>query len=137
MATGSGRIKLTLEKKQAFCRLLLEDPNVTVAARAIGMSRRQMYTERDNDEEFAAAWDAAIEEGIDTLEQEAARRAFKGVERGVYYQGERIDTVREYSDTLAIFLLKAHRPLKYRETQDIHLLGSMEFTGMNLITGKK
>jgi hypothetical protein len=136
-STGSGTTKLTLEKKQAFCRLLCEEPNVTVAARAIDMSRFAMYKEREKDAEFAAAWDAAIEEGVDTLEQEAARRAFKGVSRGVYYQGERIDTVHEYSDVLAIFLLKAHRPNKYRESLDMHHSGSMEFTGMNLVIGKE
>ena len=32
------------------------------------------------------------------------------------YLGEVVTKVRKYSDTLLIFLLKAHRPKKYRET---------------------
>lgn len=33
----------------------------------------------------------------------------------MFYQGEQCGTIREYSDTLAIFLLKAHKSEKYRE----------------------
>jgi hypothetical protein len=33
----------------------------------------------------------------------------------------RVATVREYSDTLAIFLLKAHSPEKYRERSDVNM----------------
>lgn len=35
----------------------------------------------------------------------------------------RIATVKKYSDTLAIFLLKAHDPQKYRENQKIEMSG--------------
>ena len=38
----------------------------------------------------------------------------------------RLATVKEYSDTLAIFLLKAHAPDKYRERQDLHVTGSVD-----------
>jgi hypothetical protein len=33
----------------------------------------------------------------------------------VYYQGAQCGTIREYSDTLLIFLLKAKRPEEFRE----------------------
>ncbi len=46
------------------------------------------------------------------------RRAFEGVEEPVFHQGKQCGTIRRYSDTLTIFLLKAHRPAKYRERRE-------------------
>ena len=37
-----------------------------------------------------------------------------------------VATVKEYSDTLAIFLLKAHNPDKYRENSKVELTGSLD-----------
>jgi hypothetical protein len=37
----------------------------------------------------------------------------------------RIATMKEYSDTLAIFLLKAHDPEKYRERSDVSVKGEV------------
>jgi hypothetical protein len=48
----------------------------------------------------------------------AIRRAYEGVERPVTVAGKR-ELVREYSDTLLIFLLKGLRPAKYRERYDV------------------
>jgi len=64
---------------------------------------------------FAAAWDEALEIATGSLELEARRRAQKGVLEPVYYKGKKVGAVRKYSDTLLIFLLKAHRPDKYRD----------------------
>lgn len=38
----------------------------------------------------------------------------------------KLATMKDYSDTLAIFLLKAHNPDKYRERQDINLSGQVD-----------
>lgn len=66
---------------------------------------------------FARAWDSALEVATDALEAEARRRAIQGVSEPVgWYQGKPGGKVRRYSDTLLIFLLKAHRPEKFRET---------------------
>ncbi|MBX6773030.1 MAG: hypothetical protein IRY83_14975 [Chloroflexi bacterium] len=56
---------------------------------------------------------------MDALEAEAWRRAVDGVERPVYQNGQRVGAVREYSDTLLIFLLKGGRPQKYRERYEL------------------
>lgn len=42
----------------------------------------------------------------------------------------KVAAVREYSDTLAIFLLKAHAPEKYRENSKVELSGSLAVTSM-------
>jgi hypothetical protein len=57
----------------------------------------------------------AIDEGTDVLEDEVFRRAREGVEKPVFYEGVECGTVRVYSDTLAIFLLKGRRPDKFKE----------------------
>lgn len=69
--------------------------------------------------DFAAQWDEAIETAIDALEHEARRRAVKGVDEPVFYQGNVCGVVTRYSDTLLIQLLKAHRPEKYRERHEL------------------
>lgn len=85
----------------------------TKAAELIGRPRRTLYAWRERDQEFAAAWDEALETGIDLLEQEARRRAFEGVERKVFYQGEEIAVERTFSDTLLIQLLRVRAPERW------------------------
>ncbi|SFO43588.1 hypothetical protein [Nitrosospira briensis] len=85
-----------------------------------------MYEWRDAFAEFAAAWDKAKQLGIDALEDEAHRRAFEGNVKPVFHQGMECGAVREYSDTLGIFLLKAHKPNKYRENAHLHVSGNLD-----------
>lgn len=85
------------------------------------MSRRGVYDHRIANEKFALEWDNAVDEAVDLLEAEARRRAYSGVDKPVHYKGQRVDMISEYSDGLMMFLLKAHRPHKYRE--------KYEFTG--------
>lgn len=120
----------TPEKRCEFLAELRDTCNVTLAARAGGVSRRRAYQVRDEEPDFAKLWDDALQEGIDLLEHEAQRRAFEGTNKPVFYQGYECGTVREYSDTLTIFLLKAHRPDKFRETSKVELSGSLELRTM-------
>lgn len=85
------------------------------SAKEAGVARQVAYRERDSSNAFREAWDDAIEEGLDFLEEEARRRAFEGTEKPVFYKGEECGYVREFSDTLMIFLLKGGRPEKYAE----------------------
>lgn len=99
-----------------FLKWLAKRGNVADACRKVDIARSWIYEVRNADPDFAAAWDEALTEGTELLEGEAFRRAKEGVPEPVYYQGERVGFVRKYSDTLLIFLLKAHKPEKYRET---------------------
>ena len=118
--------KISEEKKMAFLTVLAETCNVSRAAKAIGISRITVYEWRDAFAEFAAAWDKAKQLGVDALEDEAHRRAFEGNEKAVYHQGTECGVIREYSDTLAIFLLKAHKPAKYRENAHLNITGNVD-----------
>jgi len=115
--------------QEIFLSRLRKSPNVAAAARAAGYSRQWMYELRDQDEAFAKAWDEAINEAMDVAEGEIYRRAVRGTVRKVFYKDQEIDRVREYSDTLLIFLAKAHRPEKYRETTNTKIEGTFKTEG--------
>jgi len=102
-----------------FLEQLAKIPNVSRAARKAGTTRKTAYSHRKTNEAFAASWDDALEVACDRLEEEMWRRAVKGVDHPVIYEGEITDTYKKYSDTLIIFLAKAHRPDKFRERMDV------------------
>jgi len=100
-------------------------PNVTQAAKAARITRQKVYECREKSEVFARCWEQALDESVEMLEAEVHRRAFEGYDEPVFYKGTRISTVRKYSDVLAIFLLKAHRPERYRDRYDVKAGGSL------------
>jgi len=106
---------LTDDSTDKFLQYLRKNANVSLAAKAIGVSRQALYKARAENKEFANAWDDAIQEATDRLLQAAWNRATKGVEKPVYFQGVICGTVREYSDSLLTFLLKAYRPEQFSE----------------------
>lgn len=122
----------TPEKREKFLIALGSGASVTRAAVIAGWSRQSAYNYRKDDEEFAAEWDEAVEEGTDLLEDEARRRATEGlvqykfdkhgdplqnpVTGGPYFE-------RQYSDTLLIVLLKSRRPNKYRDNTRHEITG--------------
>ena len=69
------------------------------------MGRTRAYEARQRDEDFAVAWHEALEGACDELESEARRRALAG------------------SDQLLMFLLRSHRPERYRENHRVEHLG--------------
>lgn len=101
-----------------FIDHLRDGGTVSVACELAVIGRSTAYRHRQKDETFAIAWADAEEESTDRLEEEAYRRAVKGVKKPVHYEGRRIDFVDEYSDTLLIFLLKARKPETYRDRID-------------------
>ncbi len=123
-------MKFTPEKAEAFFAALAETANVSKACAAIAVSRRTAYNWRESDPVFAAGWDRAMKAAVLGLEDEAHRRAFEGVDKPVFYQGDECGTIREYSDTLAIFLLKAHNPEKYRENSKVELEANIRVNDM-------
>lgn len=111
--------------------------NVSESARIAKVERNRVYAYMRESTDFAEAFATAQEEADDILEREARRRAVEGVDEPVIHQGELcgvwVDkdgktvsqdtpdakliplTVKKYSDTLLIFLLKGQRPGKFRD----------------------
>jgi hypothetical protein len=104
------RPNLTPEKRTAgewrpqFLAALRNSGNIRASCQAAGVSRQVVYDHRRRSAEFRQQWDEALEDAIDVLEAEARRRAMQS------------------SDTLLIFLLKAHRPEKYSERVRLDVL---------------
>lgn len=107
------------EWSPVFLEALTHVPNVSRAAREAGISRPTAYRHRNSNDAFRSAWDNAIQVGVDRLEEEMWRRAVEGTDKPVFYEGKSVATLKEYSDTLAIFLAKAHRPEKFRDRYDL------------------
>lgn len=101
-------------KKDEFLRAYAGTGNVTAAVRVVGISRKTPYLWFKKDEAFREDFRFARREAIDSLESEARRRAVEGVEEQHFDKdGNLAFTVRKYSDTLLIFLLKGANPKKY------------------------
>lgn len=83
------------------------------------ISRTSAYNLRESDDEFRAAWEVSLDQASDRLEKEALRRGHDGVKKPVFQGKELVGYIREYSDTLLIFMLKGNRPDKFRERYDV------------------
>jgi hypothetical protein len=105
--------------RKGFIAALSLNGNITDACEQMGIERSTAYRLRAEDEAFAAEWDTALESAADRLEAEAWRRAVDGVEEPVFQQKEMIGTIRKYSDTLLVTLLKAHKKDKYSDKSTI------------------
>lgn len=113
MALPTGK-SVTPKKLELFARALAETGNVRRAATASTLALSTLYAYRHKDAAFAALWDQALNAAMDiVLEPEAVRRAVEGVQTPVFYRGKKIADVREYSDTLLMFLLNGGKPYKY------------------------
>src|SRR4051794_39898402 len=104
--------------KDRFLEELTKGSTVKDAAAAACVTRQATYLWK-KDEAFAAAWEAAIEEGVDDLEKEARRRAYEGVEEPVFQGGKEVGRVRKYSDALIMFLLKGRRRAVFGDKQEV------------------
>lgn len=125
---------LTPENREIFLDALRDIPNVTAACRKIGIVRQAVYDVYTAEPDFAKRWDEAIKEGVETMEIEAHRRAVLGIDKPITFQGVITNTVKEYSDTLMIFLLKAHDP-KYKDRQEVTHKVNDEITA-RLLSGR-
>lgn len=120
---------LTTAQRARFLEHLAESANVTSSAIFAGSARQTFYDHRAADKEFAAAWDEAFEIAVDAEEAEARRRAMQGVSRPLVSGGKVVKDddgktimITEFSDTLMVLRLKAHR-LKYRDRSTVELGG--------------
>jgi hypothetical protein len=135
--TRTPRARRKLRWENTFLRELARTGNVTAACASAGVGRTTAYEHAERHPDFQEAWKQALEAACDALELEARRRAHDGVDAPVIYRGQLCGTwvdaqgrpvaegtvgatlvpltTRKYSDSLLMFLLKAHRPDKFRE----------------------
>lgn len=97
----------------AFLAMIGEGWSIKASCAEIGCSRSAMYKWLREDEGFRESFANAYEDGTDTMEDEAVRRAVHGTVRPIFQGGEKVGSVREYSDRLLERLLAGRRPKRY------------------------
>lgn len=105
----------TTLKKQKFLEHFATTGNASKTCRELGLSRNSVKFWQRKDRTFQAGYDAAQEEAVERMEEEARRRGVEGTLEPVYFAGKAVGAIRKYSDTMLIFLLKAAKPEKYRD----------------------
>jgi hypothetical protein len=101
------RKKISVKAWNLVLATLAAGATIEGACKVAGVSRRSAQRKRQTDPDFAEAWEEAMEAGTDALEDEAVRRAKDGYIKPVFHQGVKVGEVREYSDVLLMFMLKA------------------------------
>jgi len=99
----------TKAKERAFLEALSASCNVKLAAKKAGVSTSQAYVRRNKDASFRAGWDQALSAGYAQLEMMLLERALHGVEKTVIARDGTTTVMREYSDRVALALLRMHR----------------------------
>ena len=120
-----GNTVRTPEKDNRFFDEFSRTAKITAAAQLAGYSRSTVYKYYHEDPEFAKRWVDAEKTSTEHLEEALYNRAVFGTTRiePIVYKGKIIfeREITEYSDTAAIFLLKARNPDKYREKIEVNV----------------
>lgn len=107
------------KRRKIFLAVIADCANIREACRLAGVTRDFHDRWMHRIPGYPAAFNEALEEGIDRLELEAWRRAHDGVDKPIFYQGMQVATVKEYSDALLLRLLEAHRPKRWARRSEI------------------
>jgi phage terminase small subunit len=99
----------TKAKEETFLTTLAETCNVTVAAKAAGLSVSSAYARRKKVAAFRAGWAEAIATAYQRLELVMLDRALNGTEKIVVRKDGSEERLREYPNQIALHLLKMHR----------------------------
>lgn len=104
--------------KETFLKVFAETGSVTVACIAIKRGRTAVYSWRDEDPEFAAAWREIWDTRVDELEESAMTRAIEGYVRPVYQQGRKVGEERVYAPHLTMFMLGKLKRKQYSDVDE-------------------
>lgn len=108
--------------KKKFLGSFARTGNITESCDAVGIQRRStVYDWKREDPDFLAEFEEAEAESVERLEAEVRRRGADGYDEPVFHQGAVCGTVRKYSDTLLIFLMKARNPEKFRDKPPVSI----------------
>ena len=109
------RNTITAAKQRRFIAALAASGIVTQAAKEIGASTSALYKLRHlpGAEAFSAAWDDALDRGVQRLEDCALTRAIQGEERMVVSAGKVLGTEVRHNDALVMFFLRHRRADRY------------------------
>ncbi|MFB0611002.1 hypothetical protein [Aurantiacibacter poecillastricola] len=109
------RNSITPDRQRKFIEHLAATGIVKQAAKHIGASLEALYKlrQKPGGEEFARAWDIAVDRGIARLEDCALSRAIEGEERMIVSGGQVLGTERRHNEALVMFFLRHRRAQRY------------------------
>ena len=118
------------DSQRTFLAVYGEMGVIKRACKVAGVARSSHYEWLEGNPEYKRAFEDAQEDAADSLEAEVYRRAVKGVRKATgWYKGVAGGYVREYSDLLLMFRLKALRPEQYRERVEMRgVLANVDLT---------
>lgn len=113
------------EPKQAafLTALVICAGHKSEAAKAARIARRLHYKWHEEDANYRKLFASASTQAGELLQDEARRRAFRGVRKPVWWQGTKCGHELVYSDSLIQFLLRGEFPEKYRERHQVEHTG--------------
>lgn len=102
-------------RQREFIAHLAETGSVRAACRRMGVGEHQVYVLRNHPEgeSFRKAWEAALDMGIQRIEDTAMDRALNGVDAPVFYHGEKVGERTVYNDRLLMFILRNRAPERF------------------------
>lgn len=105
----------TPERQREFIEALADTGSVKAACRHVNMTEVGAYRIRRLAEgaSFRKAWDAALNLGVQRLEDVAMERALNGVEEPFYAYGNLVGTRKRYNDRLLMFMLRNRAPERF------------------------
>lgn len=110
---------LTPQLKNRIIKAVEETGDWKAAISRFNVTKTAFHAALKRDLRLAERIEIAENLYLDSLETEARRRAVNGVEKGVYFQGERVGTEKEYSDRLLDKLLTAADKEKYSQQRNV------------------
>ena len=120
----------TEDRQRRFIAALADTGSVHAACKAVNMSQAGAYYLRRQRgaESFRAAWQAAIDLGVQRIEDVAMDRALNGVDVPVYSYGKLVGTRTAYNDRLLMFMLRNRAPERFTEgrAKGLNAVGQME-----------
>ena len=97
-------------KLRAFLKVYTETANVTLAAKAAGITRGAHYQRLKRDPAYRAACEEAEKAAGDRALKEAYRIVYEGIDEPVFQGKELVGFVNKRSETLLVKLLEAFHP---------------------------
>lgn len=106
-------------KQKKFLAAFAKLGVITGATEIANVARTDHYRWMKDDPDYPAKFEASYEQAVDSLEQEAIRRARDGWIEPVFQGGKKVGEIRKRSDVLLIFMLKGSKPEKHRDRVEV------------------
>ncbi|MEQ8773112.1 MAG: hypothetical protein RIC51_09800 [Erythrobacter sp.] len=120
----------TPQRQRAFIEALADTGSVAAACKAVDMSTVGAYYLRRQPgaESFRKAWAAALDLGVERLEDVTKDRALNGDEEEYFSDAKLVAKRKRYNDRLLMFMLRNRAPDRFAEggAKGLNAVGKME-----------